>query len=98
MKFRQFVVQNLQMILLSEKGAHDVLISARCEKVCMLLPQRGQGGTLKNHMLLIVLHLTRLSCVCMIALIHDMVLCMRIRGLEAAAGAGGGGRSGGPAA
>ena len=41
------------MILLSEKGAHGV--SSRCEKalVCMLLPQRGQGSTLKNHMLLI---------------------------------------------
>ena len=36
------------MALLSEKGAHGV--SARCEKVCMLLPQRSQGGTLKNHM------------------------------------------------
>ena len=95
MKFRQFVVQNLQIVLLSEKGAHDVLISARCEKVCMLLPQRSQGGTLKIHMLLIVLHLTRLSGVCMTALIHDMVLCMRIRGLEAGAE---GERSGGPAA
>ena len=33
------VVQNPQMVLLSEKGAHGV--SARCEKVCMLLPQRS---------------------------------------------------------
>ena len=32
------VVQNPQMILLSEKGAHGV--SSRCEKVGMLLPQR----------------------------------------------------------
>ena len=32
------VVQNPKMVLLSEKGAHGV--SARCEKVCMLLPQR----------------------------------------------------------
>ena len=45
------VVQNPQMILLSEKGAHGV--SSRCEKVGMLLPQRSYGGTLKNHMLLI---------------------------------------------
>ena len=42
------VVQDPQMVLLSKKGAHDV--SVRCEKVCMLLHQRGQGGTLKNHM------------------------------------------------
>ena len=35
------------MVLLSEKGAHDV--SARCEKVCMMLPQRSQGSTLKNQ-------------------------------------------------
>ena len=33
------VVQNPQMILLSEKGAHGV--SWRCEKVGMLLPQRS---------------------------------------------------------
>ena len=39
------------MVLLSEKGAHGV--SARCEKVCMLLPQRSQGSTLENHMLFI---------------------------------------------
>ena len=45
------VVQNPQMILLSEKGAHGV--SLRCEKVGMLLPQRSYGSTLKNHMLLI---------------------------------------------
>ena len=45
------VVQNPQMILLSEKGAHGV--SSRCEKASMLLPQRSCGSTLKNHMLLI---------------------------------------------
>ena len=39
------------MILLSGKGAHGV--SLRCEKVCMLLPERSQGSTLKNHMLFI---------------------------------------------
>ena len=39
------------MILLREKGAHGA--SARCEQMCMLLPQRSQGSTLKNHMLLI---------------------------------------------
>ena len=39
------------MVLLSEKAAHG--ISARHEKVCMLLPQRSQGSTLKNHMFLI---------------------------------------------
>ena len=39
------------MILLREKGAHGA--SARCEQICMLLPQRSQGSTLKNHMLLI---------------------------------------------
>ena len=39
------------MILLRKKGAHGV--SARCEQTCMLLPQRSQGSTLKNHMLLI---------------------------------------------
>ena len=42
------VVQDPQMVLLSKKGAHGV--SGRCEKVCMSLPQRGQGGTLKNQM------------------------------------------------
>ena len=42
------VVQDPQMVLLSEKGAHGV--SVRREKVCMLLLQRSQGGTLKNHM------------------------------------------------
>ena len=36
------------MVLLSRKGAHSV--SVRREKVCMLLPQRSQGGTLENHM------------------------------------------------
>ena len=36
------------MDLLSEKGAHGV--SARHEKVCMLLPQGSQGDTLDNHM------------------------------------------------
>ena len=45
------VVQNPQMILLCEKGAHGD--SARCEQIRMLLPQRSQGSTLKNHMLLI---------------------------------------------
>ena len=56
-KFRQFISYRLsktfrykcfnpQMVLLSEKGAHGV--SARCGKVCMLLPQRSQGGTLEN--------------------------------------------------
>ena len=39
------VVQNPQMVLLSEKGAHGV--SARREKVCMLFPRRRQGNTLK---------------------------------------------------
>ena len=39
------------MILLCKKGAHG--ISARCEQIHMLLPQRSQGSTLKNHMLLI---------------------------------------------
>ena len=34
------------MILLREKGAHGA--SARCEQICMLLPQRSQGSTLKN--------------------------------------------------
>ena len=38
------VVQDPQMVLLSEKGAHGV--SVRREQVCMLLPQRSQGGTL----------------------------------------------------
>ena len=56
MKFRQStdvynVVQNPQVILLSEKGAHGV--SSRCEKVGMLLPQRSCGSRLTNHMLLI---------------------------------------------
>ena len=39
------------MALLSRKGAHGV--SARCEKVCVLLPQKSQGSTLKNRMLFI---------------------------------------------
>ena len=39
------------MSLLCKKGAHGD--SARCEQVCVLLPQRSQGSTLKNHMLLI---------------------------------------------
>ena len=39
------------MILLCEKGARGD--SARCEQVCVLLPQTSQGSTLKNHMLLI---------------------------------------------
>ena len=38
------------MTLLCEKGAHGD--SARCEQVCLLLPQRSQGSTLKKHMLL----------------------------------------------
>ena len=42
------VVQDPQMVLLSKQGAHGV--SVRCEKVCMLSSQRGQGGTFKNHM------------------------------------------------
>ena len=41
------------MILLREKGAHGA--SARCEQICMLLPQRSQGSTLKNHMLMTAL-------------------------------------------
>ena len=41
------VVQAPQMVLLSEDGAHGV--SVRREKVCMLLPQRSQGGTFENH-------------------------------------------------
>ena len=45
------VFMNPQKVLLSEKGAPGV--SSRCEKVCLLLPQRSQGGTLKNHMLCI---------------------------------------------
>ena len=39
------------MVLLSEKEAHGV--SERREKVCMLLPQRSQGGTLENRVLFI---------------------------------------------
>ena len=42
------VVQNPQMILLCEKAARGD--SARCEQIRMLLPQRSQGSTLKNHM------------------------------------------------
>ena len=42
------VLQDPQMVLLSEKGAHGV--SVRCEKVCMLLPQMSKSGTLKNHL------------------------------------------------
>ena len=38
------VVQNPQMILLREKGAHGA--SARCEQICMLLPQRSQARIL----------------------------------------------------
>ena len=41
------VVQDHQKVLLSEKGGHGV--SVRREKVCMMLPQRSQGGTLKNQ-------------------------------------------------
>ena len=41
------VVQDTQMVLLSEKGAHGV--SVRREKVCMLSPQRSQDGTIENH-------------------------------------------------
>ena len=37
------VVQDPQIVLLSEKGAHGV--SARRKKLCMLLPQRRQGST-----------------------------------------------------
>ena len=73
------------MVLLSGKEAHGVLISVRCEKVCMLLPQKSPGGTLKKHMLLIMLHLPRLSCVCMTALIHALHVYQ-------GAGGGGGGR------
>ena len=50
------VVQNPQMVLLSEKGAHGAMASARCEKACMLttlLPPRRMGNTLENHMLFI---------------------------------------------
>ena len=39
------------MILLRKKKAHG--FGVRCEQICMLLPQRSQGSTLKNHMLLI---------------------------------------------
>ena len=49
------VLQDPQMVLLSEKAAHGV--SVRCEKVYMLLPQRSQGRTLKTHM-----HLGSFSC------------------------------------
>ena len=38
------VVQDPQMVLLSEKGAHGV--SVRCEKVCMLLPQVAHSKTI----------------------------------------------------
>ena len=49
MKFRQSITfKKPQLVLLSEKGAHGV--SARRDKVCALLPQRSQGGTLKKHM------------------------------------------------
>ena len=41
------VVQNPQMILLNEEGAHGV--SSRCEKVGMLLPQRSYGSTLNSN-------------------------------------------------
>ena len=48
MNFRQSTrIQNPQMLLLCEKVAHGD--SARCEQVCMLLPQRSQGSTFKNH-------------------------------------------------
>ena len=40
------VVQEPQMVLLSEKEAHGV--SVRREKVCMLLPRRSRG-TLENQ-------------------------------------------------
>ena len=35
------------MILLCKEGAHGV--SARREKVCMSLPQKGKGRTIKSH-------------------------------------------------
>ena len=35
------------MILLCKKGAHGV--SASREKVCMSLPQKGKGRTIKSH-------------------------------------------------
>ena len=54
------------MVFLSEKGAHGV--SARCEKVCMLLPQRREGGTLKNHMLFIANSTTVASQTTLLAL------------------------------
>ena len=41
-------VQTHQMVLLSGKGAHG--LSARREKLCMLLPQRSQA---ENHMFFI---------------------------------------------
>ena len=47
------------MVLLSKKGAHGV--SARCEKVCVLLPQRSPGGTLENHTLFIANSITAVS-------------------------------------
>ena len=45
------VVENPQMILLCDKGAHGV--SARREKACMSLPQKAKGCTLKSHVLFI---------------------------------------------
>ena len=41
-------IQDPQMVLLRGKGAHGV--SVRREQVCMLLPQRSQGGTLEIRM------------------------------------------------
>ena len=64
------VVQNPQTVLLSEKGAHGV--NARCEKVCMLLPQRSQGSTLKNHI--------RVKCSGMITIAYES--CCHSRGWD----------------
>ena len=48
---RQSITQNPKMMWLSKKGAHGV--SARCEEVCMPLPQRYQGSTLVIFLLFI---------------------------------------------
>ena len=73
MKFYN-VVQNPEMVLrmLSKKGVHGVSVSR--EKICMLLPQRSQGGALEKQMRVIANSTTVASQTTPVSPVYDVYM------------------------
>ena len=60
------VVQNPHVVLLSRKGAHGA--SARCEKACMLLPQKEIGQYMRSARVCLLKRISQVDVLCTKAL------------------------------